>query len=808
VSTVSNTVSRILWGSLAGLVSLALQPGMARAADEATSDNGGVLEEVTVTANKLNATKVLDTPVSIQAISGEALQSAGVSGIMDVAGEIPGLSVQDLGPGDKKYVIRGINSTGYATTGVYYGEAVISGSNADDGGGFESDIRLYDLDHIEVLRGPQGTLYGASSMSGTIRFIPKAPDLDRVSGYGTLEGSKTQHTERENYNFNGAVNLPLIDGTLAVRLVGWKQYDAGYVNSIRVGVGVTQATGIGPPATPGGSPTLVMTPVQAIGLRQGVNDDDVTGGRVIVRYRPIDKLTVDLNYTGQTEKSDGSSRYTPAGVTAFHGGPLAPVQGCDLCNTDVTQSPWQDNLKVFGTTIAYDTGVGTVTGTTNQYNRRTNFNFDSTPVLVSFNVPIPAETLEPRERQVNSSEIRFASAFDGPVNFVVGTYREHEHQLLNVAVITTNGEGLPTGPFCTANTCDALLYPGAGTTFFGRTDERWTTSYADFGEVTWKATDALTVVAGIRYFTESLQGVQTQTHPFGGFPATSTNLVPVADPDETFNKFTWKANVSYKFSDSLLAYTTVSTGFRSGGLNAVSEPFEKIPPAYAPDSLIDFEVGAKGRLMDGLFDYQGDIYFIRWSNIQVQETTPDAAFPYQGNAGEAKVKGVELELTAHPMQYLTAQLAGSWQEAYLAQGASDQQYGLNPTLGRTGDAIPNVPRFQGNLGLNYTRPLVNGWDGMAAADLNFRGRENSYFASARLTKVTVAPPVYQNVLLSPYTLLNLRLGVLKDQWSVTAFARNLTNKRAQVSAINSTQDPDALLTVQPRTIGLTVTRKF
>jgi iron complex outermembrane receptor protein len=807
VSTVSKTVSRIisasLLGSLAGIATLTLVPQVASAADEGASDSALPLEEVTVTANKLTATKVLDTPASIQAISGDALQSAGVSGIMDIAGEIPGLSIQDLGPGDKKYVIRGINSTGYATTGVYYGEATISGSNADDGGGFESDIRLYDIDHIEVLRGPQGTLYGASSMSGTIRFIPKAPDLNTVSGYGTIEGSETAHTERGNYNFNGAVNLPIIDGLLAVRLVGWKEYDAGYINSIRVGTGVTQLA-----ATAGGPTTQAVTPV---GLLRGVNDDDVGGGRVSVRYQPFDKLTIDLNYTAQTETSGGSSRYTPAGTTAFHLGPITAVQGCDLCNTDVTQSPWQDNLKVFGTTIAYDTGFGTVTGTTNQYNRRTDFNFDSTPVLVSFGVPIPAETAEPRERQVNSSEIRFASALDGPVNFVTGVYREHEHQFLNVNVIATNGYGLPIGPFCDNNSCDALTYPGTGSTFFGRSDERWTTSYAGFGEVTWKATDKLTAVAGIRYFTESLQGVQIQTHPFGGFPATDTNLVPVDDPDQTFNRFTWKGNLSYKFNDALLAYGTVSTGFRSGGLNAVSEPFEPIPAAYKPDSLINFEVGAKGRLLEGLFDYQADVYFIRWNNIQVQETTGDAAFVFQGNAGEAKIKGLELELTAHPMQYLTASLAGSWQEAYLADGASVFQYDHNDTLGRTGDAIPNVPRFQANFGVNYTRPVVNGWEGMVAADLNFRGRENSYFASARLTPilpVEVLPPIYENIQLSPYTLLNLRVGAIKDEWSVTAFARNLTNKRAQISAINTSQDPDALLTVQPRTIGLKVTRKF
>jgi iron complex outermembrane recepter protein len=765
-----------------------------------TASESAPIEEIVVTANKLNAQRVLDVPASIQAISGDALQRAGSSAFIDIAGQIPGLSVQDLGPGDKKYVIRGINSTGDSTAGIYYGEAVISGSNADDGGGFESDIRLYDLDRIEVLRGPQGTLYGASSMSGTIRFVPKSPDLNNLGGYLTMEGSETSHASG-NYNFNGAINLPIIDGVLALRLVGWKVYDSGYINQTRVGEGITGLVNVGTAAAPNYQPR----PVAGVGFVKGVNDDDVGGGRAMVRYQPTDNLTIDANYTSQSETSGGSSRYTPAGVAAFSGGPIAPAQGCDLCNTDVTRSPWSDNIKVFGVTVAYKTGAGTVTGTTNQFNRTTGFTFDSTPILVSFGVPVPAETLEPRTRKVNSSELRFASDLDSPVNFVVGGFREHESQDLAVQVIATNGLGQVNGPFSSATSADALDFPGVGNTFFGRTDQRNDTQYAGFGEATWKITPAWTAVAGLRYFTETLNGVQTQTHPFGGFPG-APNLVPIHDPQETFNKVTWKGNLSYKFSDGLLGYGTVSTGFRGGGLNAVSEPFEPIPAAYAPDTLTNFEVGAKGRLFDGLFDYQADVYFIRWNNIQVQETTADAAFVYQGNAGEAKVKGLELELTAHPVQYLTASLAGSWQEAYLANGASGAQYKLNPTLGRTGDGIPNVPRVQANLGLNYRRPVMNGWDGMAAADLTYRGRENSYFSSALLS--IGPPPVHENIPLSPYTLVNLRLGVIKDLWSVTAFARNLTNKRAQISAINSSQDPDALLTVRPRTVGLTLTRTF
>jgi iron complex outermembrane receptor protein len=738
--------------------------------------SSGGLDEVVVTANKLNTQRVLDIPTSIQAISGDALKLAGDSQFMDIAGDIPGLSVQDLGPGDKKYVIRGINSTGDSTIGLYYGEAVISGSNANDGGGFTSDIRLYDLDRIEVLRGPQGTLYGASSMSGTIRFIPKSPDLNSMGGYLSVEGSATAHGGG-NYNVNGEGNLPLIDGVLALRLVGWETKDSGYIDQIRVGT---------------------------VGLIKGVNNDDVAGGRAILRYQPNDALNIEASYTGQRETSNGSSRFTPAGVLSWgttpdpvtKANPIPKVFGCDLCNTDVTQSPWVDNLSVYGLKFDYKFAGGTLTGTTNQYNRKLNFNFDSTPILVSFAVPVPAESMEPQTRNLNSSELRYASAFDSPVNFVAGVYRQYETNNLIVNVIATDDLGLPSGPFSRANSQDALNFPGVGHTFFGRTDQRTTTEYAGFGEVTWKITDALTATGGLRYFTENLEGVQEQTHPFGGFPP-SGQPGPIADPSQTFNKVTWKENISYKVSDGLLAYETVSTGFRGGGLNAVSEPFEPIPRSFSPDTLINFELGAKGRLAGGMFDYQADLYLIRWNNIQVNETTADGAFNYTGNAGTAKVKGVEFEFGARPIEYFRASIAGSYQHAYLTQGATAAQKKANPTLGVTGEDIPNVPRFQVDVGLNYTRPITTAWNGMVAADANYRGAVNSYFASNKF-----------NIPLSSYTLVNLRAGVQNNLWSITAFARNLTNKRAQVSAINSSQDPVGLLTVRPRTIGVTVSRNF
>jgi iron complex outermembrane receptor protein len=768
---------RLAMCALSAGVGLALSgaPGNAATGADSSSSADTSLGEIIVTANKLTAQNVLDTPVSIQAISGDALRAAGSSEFMDIAGEIPGLSVQDLGPGDKKYVIRGINSSGDSTTGVYYGEATISGSNANDGGGFESDIRLFDLDHIEVLRGPQGTLYGASSMSGTIRFIPKSPDLNSIGGYLTAEGSYTDHGS-SNSNVNGALNLPIIDGVLALRVVGWNVNDSGFINQIRVGSGVPLAT-----------------PIEL----KHVNNDEAEGERVILRYRPTENFTLDLDYSGQTETSGGSSRFTPAGVTAWGApGVIPPVQGCDYCNTDVTQSPWRDDLQVYGFTATEKTGIGTITATSNQYDRTLHFSFDSTPILVYYGFPVPAETFEPQSRDINSSEIRFASDLDSPVNFVAGVYRQHEANWWAVQVISTNSVGEPIGTFSTSNAEDAVNHPGVGDSWFGSTDHRETTEYAGFTEVTWKATDKLSIVGGLRYFTETLNGVQVQTHPFGGFPG-SPALVPIYDPTQSYDKVTWKVNVSYRVDEGLLPYATVSTGFRSGGLNPQQEPFEPIPGAFSPDTLINYEVGAKGRLFDGGLDYQADVYLIHWNNIQVLETTADGAFNYIGNAGNAQVKGVEFEFEAHPFPYLSTTFAGSYQDAYLTEGATPAMFVANPTLGLTGQDIPNVPKVQLDLGLNYTQPINSRWNGTVATDVIYRDAENAYFQSNIF-----------NVPLAPYTLVNLRAGVSDGAWTVTAFARNLTDKLAQVSAINSIQDKDAMLTVRPRTVGVTVTRKF
>ena len=726
-----------------------------------------MLGQVIVTASKRGEQSTQDIPAAIQAISGDQLASTGAAEFVDYAALVPSLTFSDLGPGDKKYVIRGITSFGPATVGVYYDEAVITASNANDGGGRSADVRLFDLDRIEVLKGPQGTLYGASSMSGTIRYITKKPNLGKFEGYVAAETSDTSNGGT-NFGVNGALNLPLVDGKLAVRFTGWDVNNSGFVDAVRI----------------------------AAGPIEDANDEVTRGARVTLRWQATDNLSVSATTTSQSLHAGGSARYTPAGVTSFGdvGAGFPSIPGGDLVNTDITQSPWNETINIYGLTAAYTGASGVFTATTNYFDRKIDFEFDSSPILFFFGVPIPGITLEPQERRITSSELRYASNFTGPVNFVVGGFLQNEHSDFRVEVLKINAFGEAAGPFSRLDSDDALQNAN-GNTFFGRIDNDQLKQSAIFGEVTYAINDQWSVLGGLRYFRSTLDSQNETTHPFGGF---GTNIpVGVQTNSATGNKTTFKVNLSYKASDNALMYATVSQGFRVGGTNAADLPFASgIPPSFDPDSLINYEIGAKTEFLDHRLRINAALYQINWSDIQVEALDNTQAFKFTTNAGTATVRGFELEAQAILAKGLELDFGGSFIDAKLTEG----QPGANgdPTLGQNGDRLPNVPRVQFNAALTYAFPVGNGADLSLRADVGFRGKTDTLFNTASGFLVP----------LHSYELVNLRANLSWNEWVFGLFAKNVFDKRAEVDAIASVQDPLARITARPRTVGISVKRTF
>ena len=251
------------------------------------------MEEIIVTATKRGEVAAQSLAVAVHAITGDSLENKNQIDFEEFAASVPGLHFQDLGPGDKEYIIRGINGNGPAVVGAYFDEYVITASDQQDGGGKNAPIKLVDLERVEVLNGPQGTLYGANSMAGNIKFIPRKPDTEDFDAFVNSDISDTSDGGF-GYNISGAVNLPASD-TFAVRLVGWRTDVDGWIDQ---------------PRRQSSSSTFD-------GAATDINDEDTNGGRVMFRWLPTDRLTLDAMYMFQDMEIGGSSRFTANGVPTW-----------------------------------------------------------------------------------------------------------------------------------------------------------------------------------------------------------------------------------------------------------------------------------------------------------------------------------------------------------------------------------------------------------------------------------------------------------------------------------------------------------
>jgi iron complex outermembrane recepter protein len=751
----------------AALAAVCAMGGPAWAADEgpAPSDQPNAIQEVVVTAEKREST-VQKTPISITAISGADLQSQGTTDLLAVAQQVPGVSFKTSGPGQTEFEMRGLTSTGgeSPTVGFYLDEAALTPPAMAQNGKVVIDPSLFDLARIEVLRGPQGTLYGAGSMGGTIKLVTNAPDPKQVSASVEGIGSGTDGGGF-NHTINAMLNLPLLPDIAALRLVVTDKHVEGWIDRDVISpfpLEVNNSTQRG---------NVAAAPV--VQRFDDSNSEDLKGGRATLLVQPLDRLSITAGILYQRINTDGPSTIDVPPGNEVHYQPF-----------DVAE-PFQDTFKLQDLTLKYDFDSFQIVSATSSWTRQENQTQDISEAMQDYiggflgppaNFPfssaaggLGAGSISENDftRQI-SQELRVASTGTGPFQWLGGAYYSTFHATSHVFSYYDGFEAL----FGTNNLAD---------------NERVldVDQYALFGEASYQLPDSLKATVGARYYNfhsnsaTSVSGVSAN--------GTSATLFGVAQNSGVSPKF----NLAYIPNDNTTIYATISKGFRPGGPNSpIPLPCPAAPTQFGPDSVWSYELGEKLRLADSRVSLNSDVYYEDWSNLQ-QQVAPGCGFKFTTNAGKAKVYGAELEASMVIVPGLV--LSQNFGYTHATNSTTVPDAGVN-----SGDRLLDVPEVTANTVLSYHYPLMGSLSLVASVN-------NSYVDSIEDITFT------RNTLPS-YDLVNTRFGVEADRWSVLVFVDNLTDKRALLSDTGALSANISILnrvaTNQPRTIGADLNYKF
>jgi outer membrane receptor protein involved in Fe transport len=786
----------------------AVRAAEAGAADEAT----GPLTEIVVTATR-HEEGLSKVPISVTALTQEALDIRGIKDFQDVAKFTPGVNIDNSGTNNIS--IRGIASTGGAgTTGIYLDDTPIQmralAFNPDD-----ALPKSFDVERIEVLRGPQGTLFGAGSEGGTVRYITTQPSLTKSSIYSREEVSYTQGGD-PSYEAGVAGGTPIIDGTLGVRASVWYRRDGGYIDRI--------------------DPVTLGTD------QRNANYDQTMLVRLAAVWAPTDKITVTPSYFYQDRYRNDVESYWP----------LYSNPGNDrFVNADPTQRSDPDRLYLMALKVEGDLGAAKLISNTSYYHRKEETGYDGTlynlgfyqsffgadgglsqPLLLDGNgVHLPAGATNYRSpasvdnfQQNFTQEIRLQS--NDPAARLIWTtglffsvnrqrYLEQIHDpLLNE--LTLAAAGAPYTDIFTDQNGNPLPYdPGyPNDSYFLLTNAK-DQQYAVFGEGTYSFTDELKLTLGAR-LSKSKYSFTSST---GGPQLFNTTTSVGADKNE--NSFTPKASFSYQADPRNLYYFTYAKGFRPGGGNnpvpypACAGDFQSFGISGAPltfnsDTVNSFEVGAKNNF-DNRVKIASSVYYIRWNNIQQTVVPPVCQISFISNLGTAVAKGFDIQAEIALSDAFTVELATGYTDARYTKD-SRLVPSENPPVVRSGDAItgqsgqPGAP-FTATIGLEYKFSLFE-HESFVRVDDEFEGRAKwpSPSQDADTQQYDAA-----NYTLASTNFASARAGMTFGGWQVAAFVDNLADTHT-VTNYNWSIDPgdgesrlQRQYTFRPRTIGLSFT---
>lgn len=784
-----NTRDTLAVIALTGLLS-----GLAMADPPSSTDPGAALEEIVVTAEKREST-VQKTPISITAYSGEALAAQGTTNMLQVAEETPGVSFRTSGAGQTEFEVRGLASSGgaTATVGYYFDDVPISPPALGDIGKVAIDPNLYDISRVEILRGPQGTLYGAGSMGGTIKIITNPAKLDtfEAAADGTLSGTDGGGLNR---GINALMNIPLVTDKAALRVVVSSIYTDGWIDRIvETPFPFPTNTGCTPTAFSGcARGNVLAAPVKEVIPR--VNSTRLDSVRANMVIKPIDDLDIKATAMYQHIASGGYSDFdSPPGT----GGPLAHYQPFN------TPEPTDDYVRLASLTAQYSFSGAQLTSSTSYWKRSLTQFQDGSELnqnLYGLSQFYPDEgTTEIDNFNQFAQEIRLSSTGSAPFQWLVGAfYSDLKYQFFQSDIDPALTSAVyATGLYAPVTEVQNPL----GLLYLGTTQYRMKQSAA-FSELSYQFTPSLKLTVGGRYYDYRSNVTANQAGIFTQSVSAAPTIVSSAISASGSNP---KVNLSYTPSDDLTLYGTIAKGFRPGGINfplpsagpnSCTAALDAIGEAggrnsYKADSVWSYEVGEKARLADDRVTVNGALYYIRWNDIQ--QLVPLACGYFDTfNVGNARSYGAELEVQAK----VTANWSVSATGGYTNATINDPEPNLNIA---PGTPVLNIPKYTGSGAVMYSQPLT--------ATINVSARAAATYFGA------LTDEAYTYVRLPGYTLVEARVGLVADRWTIYLAGTNLTNKIAELSANNTSftsNSPDLtrITTNQPRTIGLEATTKF
>jgi iron complex outermembrane receptor protein len=776
-------------------------------ANGSESPQGGAsdMQEILVTATR-HESKLIDVPYNISAVSGDELAQRGISDITNLGQIMPGIDFPNQGAGRDAFeepIIRGLNLSptgknlqpvqGVAPVSTYIGDTPVSGR-----------FPLNDLARVEVLRGPQGTLYGAGAIGGTIRLIPNDPQIGALDGRVDASISTVDHSSQPSYTAGGVVNVPLND-QLALRLSGEYIANAGFIDDINA---VRRTSGALTARAIFANPNDVANSGSLRYTAKDVNWSETYGGRAALLVQATDAFRLKFSF----DYSHAGGGDNPGINTTFPGGPdgvdprtVVPAPGSHQ-ELNYILEPYNRDLSLPAVDASWDLGFATLSSNTAY--------FDSHGVTVSdqtFGVlGIPAFigqyytgspvfprymdvfVLSTHEKNV-TEEVRFVSNTKGPLDYVAGAYFSHDITSWTTQAYAPGASAWDAA--IPAPIIPIVVFPNSNELYFLQTNERSSIERALYGELTYHLTPTVQVTGGGRfYWFQNTSSNYVAGSALGGFASSSLN-------EFTGHGELGKLNASWNYVGEHKLYATYSQGYRPGGANgiALTGALAEKPTVltYRPDHANNYEFGGKGTFGPAL-TYSLDIFYMDLRNAQLSEVTPNG-WPVVVNTNGATTKGLEFEVNGRVIDHLTYNAGYSHTNATVSQ-AFRIPVAFGSISGTAGQQLPGSPRNSASASLTYDLPL-GAYNVQTTAGLTYKGP----------MQTSLEGPT-QNVSLPGYTLTNLNLALLRDKWRVALFVNNLTNVTAVTSAISplSNRGPEGALEYvePPREIGMRVGYSF